>query len=204
MKVMSRILRIANSTEPDDIRVELVLKGAQELYNRERPDVAEIYSNPRVCQEATARRYDGKTLVPGWSLDLTTKDPLTNEPWDLSKRTVQERVKKLIRESEPYCIVGSPPCTPFSQLQGLNKRKRDPKVVKKELEAGKAHKTLYRSLQDADQSRTTPSYMNIPWDRRLGRCLRWYNLSSSTGLTRWPRICAASECRRKMKTESDW
>ena len=46
--VLNRELR-----EPDDIRVELVLKGAQSLYMRPRPDVAEIYSNPRICQEAT-------------------------------------------------------------------------------------------------------------------------------------------------------
>ena len=98
--------------EPDDIRIELVFKGAQDLYMRPRPDVAEIYSNPRVCQEATVRKYSRKLLKPGWSLDLSTKDPLTGRPWDLSNRNVQARVRKLVIETEPFCIVGSPPCTP--------------------------------------------------------------------------------------------
>ena len=125
--------------EPDDIRVELTLKGAQELYMRDRPDVAEIYSNPRVCQEANARRYDGKLLKPGWSLDLSTKDPSTGRPWDLSVKATQAKVKKMIIETEPYCIVGSPPCTAFSQLQGLNKAKRDPNVVRKEFRKAREH-----------------------------------------------------------------
>jgi hypothetical protein len=125
--------------EADDIRVELVLKGAQSLYMRSRPDVAEIYSNPRICQEATAQKFEGINLRPGWSLDLSTKDPTTGMPWDLSDKKVQSRVIKLIRSTEPFCIVGSPPCTPFSQLQGLNKARRDPKTVAEELRIGKAH-----------------------------------------------------------------
>ena len=132
--VLNRELR-----EPDDIRVELVLKGAQSLYMRPRPDVAEIYSNPRICQEATAQRFDGVNLKPGWSLDLSTKDPSTGRAWDLSDRKVQARVIKLIHDTKPFCIVGSPPCTPFSQLQGLNKARRDPKIVERELNMGKLH-----------------------------------------------------------------
>ena len=125
--------------EPDDIRVELVMRGAQDLYMRHKPDVAEIYSNPRVCQEASSKKFNGIDLRPGWSLDLTTKDPVTGKPWDLSLPSVQSRVKKLVRDTEPFCIVGSPPCTPFSQLQGLNKKRRDPKIVAKEFRAGRAH-----------------------------------------------------------------
>ena len=48
--------------EPDDIRVELVLRGAQSLYQRKAPDIAEVYSNPRVCQEATGQLYHGMKL----------------------------------------------------------------------------------------------------------------------------------------------
>ena len=99
----------------------MILKRAQSLYMRSKPDVSEIYSNPRICQEATAQRFEGIDLGPGWSLDLPTKDPTTGRPWDLSDRKVQSRVIRFIRDTEPFCIVGSPPCTPFSQLQRLNK-----------------------------------------------------------------------------------
>jgi hypothetical protein len=57
----------------------------------------------------------------------------------LSDKKVQSRVIKLINDTKPFCIVGSPPCTPFSQLQGLNKARRDPKIVEKELNLGKLH-----------------------------------------------------------------
>ena len=85
--------------EPDDIRVELVMKGAQDMYMRPHPDVAEVYSNPRVCQEATSQKYGGLDLKPGWSLDLTTKDPSTGKPWDLSCQKVQAKVRKMVRET---------------------------------------------------------------------------------------------------------
>ena len=78
-------------------------------------------------------------MRPGYSLDLTTKDPKTGLPWDLSSPTVQARVKELIKKTEPYCVIGSPPCTPFSPLQGLNNHRRDPKVVEREIQMGKKH-----------------------------------------------------------------
>ena len=70
---------------PDDIRVELVLKGAQKLYERKGPDIAEVYSQPRICNEAAGQLFQGIALKPGWSLDLTMKNPETDEPWDLAE-----------------------------------------------------------------------------------------------------------------------
>ena len=93
-------------SEPDDIRVELVLKGAQELYRRKHPAVAELYSQPRVCQEAATQRFGNAILKPGWSLDLTTKDPSTGKPWDLSDRGVQRKVKQLVRDT---CLLYTSP-----------------------------------------------------------------------------------------------
>ena len=92
-----------------------------------------------MCQEAGSREFKGETLQPGWSLDLTMNDPVTGAPWDLSRRDVQDRVRKLIRTTKPYVIIGSPPCTAFSPLQALNKGRRDKRIVDKELRAAKAH-----------------------------------------------------------------
>ena len=64
---------------PDGIRVELILKGATKLFERKGPDIVEIYSQPRVCQEAGGKDFNGQRLRPGYSLDLTTKDPRTGE-----------------------------------------------------------------------------------------------------------------------------
>ena len=126
-------------TEPDDIRVEVTLKDALEMYEKKGPDVVEIFSQPRVCQEAGAGTFDGVKLQPGYSLDLTMNDPKTGEAWDLSKPDVQARVRKLIRVTKPYFVIGSPPCTPFSPLQEISRAKRDPKAMAEELRKGREH-----------------------------------------------------------------
>ena len=101
--------------------------------------MCEIFSQPRICREAASKKYGGEILTPGWSLDLTVNDPKTGLPWDLSKPAVQDRVRRLVQDTKPYCIIGSPPCTAFSPLQEIGRKKRDPKVMAKELEEGKRH-----------------------------------------------------------------
>ena len=133
----------------DDIRVELTLKNALALFERHGLDVSEIFSQPRVCQEASGRMFEGATLRPGWSLDLTTADPQTGKKWDLSEPSVQNRARQLVRTTKPYCIVGSPPCTPFSPLQDK------PRETRSEEDGGGAqarqgaHSVLLRNLRDA-------------------------------------------------------
>ncbi len=122
-----------------DIRVELILKDALETFSRKGADVVEIYSQPRITQEAAVRRYGKTELVPGWSLDLTRNDPKTGEPWDLSDKKVQSRVDKMIRSCEPMFVIGSPPCTALSTMQNINKGRRDPKVVEAERRAAEEH-----------------------------------------------------------------
>lgn len=78
----------------DSVRVELTLKDALALFERHVPDVAEIISQPRVCQEAAGRPFEGTSLRPGWSLDLTTADPRTGLRWELSQPEVQSRLRK--------------------------------------------------------------------------------------------------------------
>ena len=110
---------------PEDIRVELIMKGAEAMFTRKGADVCELFSQPRVTQEAVVRSYDGVKLTPGWSLDLTREDPVTGQPWDMTKRHVREMTNELVRTTEPSLVIGSPPCTMFSSLQGLSKKKRN-------------------------------------------------------------------------------
>ena len=125
--------------EPDDIRIELTMKDALDMYQRVGADVAEIYSQPRITQAAAEFERDGIRLQPGWSLDLTKADPLTGRAWDLSQPVVQSRVFKMSASTKPLFLIGSPPCTAFSPLQNLSKAKRDPAIVKAEIDAGRAH-----------------------------------------------------------------
>ena len=115
--------------EVDDIRVERIFKNAIKLFERKGPDIVEIFSQPRLCQEVAGRSFGGTTLKPGFSLDLSMNDPATGEPWDFSRQTVQSRVLKLIRDVKPFCVTGSPPCKAVSPLQEISRARRDPKVM---------------------------------------------------------------------------
>ena len=92
-----------------DIRTELMYKA------EDRPDVCEVYSPPRIVEEATKLG-----LRPGFSLDLTVnRDDGT--PWDFNIRRHRDEVVKRVIAEEPFCLIGSPPCTMFSCLQNGNK-----------------------------------------------------------------------------------
>ncbi len=122
-----------------DIRVELILKDALSMYARKGADVVELFSQPRIAQEAAVRRYGRTEVVPGWSLDLTRSDPRTGQPWDLSDKKVQARVERMIRGGEPMFVIGSPPCTALSTMQNLSKDKRVPRAVEGERRAAEEH-----------------------------------------------------------------
>ena len=76
-------------------------------------DVVEAYSPPRVTLEA--KKYG---LKPGEAWDLTNG-------WDFTQKDHREKAEKYIEEEKPLVLIGSPPCTPFSQLQSLNPKTRD-------------------------------------------------------------------------------
>ena len=57
----------------------------------------------------------------------------------MSKAEVRQRVKKLVIETKPFMLTGSPPCTLFSALENLSKNKRDNEKVEKEMIIAKKH-----------------------------------------------------------------
>ena len=124
---------------PTDIRVEVEVRGAMDLFRKVGGDIVEVYSQPRISQVASVRDYGGNKVTTGWSFDLTRANPKTGLPWDLSLETNQREVLKVVRESKPLFVIGSPPCTPFSILQNISKHRRDPKVIEWELEMGRRH-----------------------------------------------------------------
>ena len=78
-------------------------------------DVCELFSPPRVAARAHKAGLRG-----GWSLDLRAPDPISGRHWDLSDPMEQQRIIDMIRRDKPTFVIGSPPCTIFSQLQHLN------------------------------------------------------------------------------------
>ena len=100
--------------DADDIRVELIVEGALELYEEVGADVSEVYSQPRIAQETVLRTYGGTLLKPGWSPDLALNDPFTGQRWDVGTREARARVRRFVRDSKPFMLIGSPLCTMFS------------------------------------------------------------------------------------------
>ena len=85
-----------------------------------------------------ARRQPRLGAIPGVSLDLTGTDEQGN-PWDFNLRGQREKAENIIDEQQPLLLIGTPMCTAFSNIQYLNKAKRDPEVVRRELAKACVH-----------------------------------------------------------------
>ena len=98
------------------------------------PDVAEVYSPPRVANLA-----HHSNLMPGFALDISVLDPDDGLPWifdDPSKRT---KALKMLRAQRPRLLIGSPMCKAFSILQGLNREQVGEVRFKEMLDKARVH-----------------------------------------------------------------
>ena len=55
----------------------------------------------------------------GASMDFTTTDAVWR-PWDFTKVKMRNFAYKKVCEEKPYMLVGSPVCTPGSQMMNIN------------------------------------------------------------------------------------
>ena len=79
--------------------------------------VSEVWSPPRV--NILASQYG---LQPGFSYDIQTDDENGN-PWDFDIPAQRAKCIRNIIEQKPAFVIGSPMCTAFSALQGLNRNR---------------------------------------------------------------------------------
>ena len=100
---------------PEELK-EVVKRYALAKKASREDGVAEVYSPPRVANKAA-----NHGLNPGWSLDLTVADPYDGQPWDFTLKEKRKRAEELLRSRKPWILVGSPPCTDFSQIQVCNR-----------------------------------------------------------------------------------
>ena len=108
------------------------------------PTFVEAYGTGRIVEHANniLRKLNIKGLA---AFDLkTSKEDGT--PWNFSKASDRKSAILYIRENKPSWLVGSPPCTAFSQLQGLNFKKMHPDRVKAILKEGRRHLHFVISL----------------------------------------------------------
>ena len=121
--------------EADDAISQMLLMqmgSAGRGYRRDRATaarkiVSEIYSPPRVT--ALMKQLKSRHFMPGYAFDLTTVDPLDGKPWDFSCPDKRRRARELLREQQPYMLIGSPMCRAFSTWQALNRAKSSDKAA---------------------------------------------------------------------------
>ena len=108
------------------------------------PTFVEAYGTGRILEDAngTLRNLNIKGLA---AFDLRTKK-IDGTPWDFSKTSDRKEAIRYIKDNCPTWVVGSPPCTAFSQLQGLNFRKMSPERVQSILKEGRRHLHFVISL----------------------------------------------------------
>ena len=78
---------------------------------------SEIYSPPRITAMARARPSLG--VLPGFALDLSTCDE-AGQPWNFDCPAQRAKARRLVEDTKPLLLVGSPMCTAFRLLQALN------------------------------------------------------------------------------------
>ena len=117
----------ASFAECKNVSREMLHLGAS------RAHVAEVY-NP----ERFTSRANQFGLSPGFAIDMELQKP-NGEYWDLSKKADEQEMNRLLDRHEPACLIGSPPCGPFSPLQNLSKDKRTPEETERIRQEGLTH-----------------------------------------------------------------
>lgn len=95
--------------------------------------VTELYSPPRVSKVAS--KYG---LLPGHAFDIICQDS-SGDVWDLSRSDKRNAVVRLIHETKPSLLIGSPMCRMFSILQNINKNNRDENEFRKQYKDALSH-----------------------------------------------------------------
>ena len=109
--------------------------------------VMEVYSPSRV--NGMAARLG---ITAGLSLDLTTHDPDDGWPWDFTKQDKRIKALRKVENKEALLLIGSPLCTVFSQLQTLNKNKKEPKETRERKERWKTTSgILHEAVQQTNR-----------------------------------------------------
>ena len=144
--------------DPDDSEDKmvdyLVLAGADPTEARDRVHVMlgkpsttfiEMYGRGSINLEANnSRRQLGLRGIG--ALDLRTTKP-DGTAWDFTKRSDRRAARDMISTENPDWVIGSPPCTPFSQWNiGINHRKMPKSKVDAAITEGRTHLAFMASV----------------------------------------------------------
>ena len=102
-----------------------------------RPTFVEAYGCGNVVHEANnvLRNLNVDGLC---AFDLRTAKS-NGEPWNFSRRSDRKLALQCVKDKKPTWVIGSPPCTAFSRLQGLNFPKMDKLKVEAIMKEARQH-----------------------------------------------------------------
>ena len=92
------------------------------------PSFVEMYGTGNIVTTANGvlRNLNISALE---AFDLRTSKP-DGTPWDFLRKADRAMAVNYVKTHRPTWVIGSPPCTAFSQLQAINYSKMDPEKVK--------------------------------------------------------------------------
>ena len=109
--------------------------------------VAEVYSPPGIVKMANKMGFRG-----GWSLDLTANDDY-GMPWDFNDARMRRRAISKIVKDKPLVLIGSPMCTEYSSMNGINHSKMPREEVEARLDYARRHFEFCIKLYETEWQR---------------------------------------------------
>lgn len=112
-------------------------RAVRTAQNMGAPSFIEAYGTGRIVESANGVLRN--LNIKGHAVfDLRTRKG-DGTPWNFSKASDRKEALRYVKEKRPTWIVGCPPCSAFTRLQGLNFRKMAPERIKTILHEGRRH-----------------------------------------------------------------
>ena len=128
-----------------------------------RPTNMDLYARGAVVHGANVS-YRNLEVHGLGALDLRTLAP-SGQPWDFTTETDRRLALWPVRTRKPTCVVGSPPCTAFSNLMNLNMKNVSQTQIDDVLRESRLHLhfivQIYRANQEQPARFAPPPGCNI-------------------------------------------
>ena len=154
--------------------------------------VSELFSVPRVTKLLRPNMSLGK----GLTFDL--HGDIDGRSWDFLKAADRREAMTRIREQRPYLVIGSPPCTAFSQLNDRYRR-MDPEVVKRRKVEGRV---LLEFAAQVDREQLAGGHHFLHEHPAAGTNRAFSACAARLGSTRLSATSAVSGCSPRGRTAS--
>ena len=158
------------------------VRFTQDLYKK-KSTFMEAYGQGSIVKGANINCRD-LNLEGLSAMDLRTNKP-NGEPWDFTKLADRKLARQELQEKKPDWLVGSPPCTAFSQLMNLNYSKMAPAQIQRYLQEGRLHLHFVISLYQASWPEEGTSYMSTHRALAHGLMTRWLHCYDIPGCPPW-------------------